>query len=185
MATGTGCGPVRIQPVSCASHAATGQGRRAGSGRLRPGAGFRAWPGMTRDAADARRRRMTVTERTLPAPETGPDDTGQVWEQALPGTAEQIRHVRAALRPLLQDCPAADDIILLVSKLFFPRFESVSPKVHPRNISHLSAGSFCRQRRPSSLRISARQVTEADLRAHRQQATQARGEHIQAAGRQQ
>lgn len=40
-----------------------------------------------------------------------------MWEQTFPGTAEQIRHVRAALRPLLSDCPMADDVILVVSEL--------------------------------------------------------------------
>jgi anti-sigma regulatory factor (Ser/Thr protein kinase) len=39
------------------------------------------------------------------------------WEQAFPGTLEQVRHVRGAVRPLLQDCPAADDLVLMVSEL--------------------------------------------------------------------
>ena len=40
-----------------------------------------------------------------------------MWEQTFPGTTEQVRHVRAALRPLLRDCPVADDVVLLVSEL--------------------------------------------------------------------
>jgi len=40
-----------------------------------------------------------------------------MWEQTFPGTADQIGRVRAALRPLLRDCPIADDIILLLSEL--------------------------------------------------------------------
>jgi len=39
------------------------------------------------------------------------------WEQAYPGTADQARHVRAALGPLLAGFPAASDVILLVSEL--------------------------------------------------------------------
>lgn len=50
---------------------------------------------------------------TAPPP-TGPART---WEATYPGTADQVRHVRAALWPLLRDCPAADDIILLVDEL--------------------------------------------------------------------
>ncbi len=39
------------------------------------------------------------------------------WAQTFPGTPDQLRHVRAALRPLLHGHPAADDIILLTSEL--------------------------------------------------------------------
>jgi Histidine kinase-like ATPase domain len=60
---------------------------------------------------------MTVTEQTLPLPRAAAYDPERRWERAFTGTTEQIRHVRAALRPLLADCPVADDIILLVSEL--------------------------------------------------------------------
>ena len=39
------------------------------------------------------------------------------WEQAFPGTLEQVRRVRGAVRPLLRDCPGADDLVLIVSEL--------------------------------------------------------------------
>lgn len=34
-----------------------------------------------------------------------------------PGSAERVRAVRADLRPLLRDCPMADDVILCASEL--------------------------------------------------------------------
>jgi anti-sigma regulatory factor (Ser/Thr protein kinase) len=45
------------------------------------------------------------------------EDAGWAWEQAFPGTLEQVRRVRGAVRPLLQDCPGADDLVLMVSEL--------------------------------------------------------------------
>jgi hypothetical protein len=39
------------------------------------------------------------------------------WERTYPGEPGQARHLRAALRPLLDGCPAADDIVLIVSEL--------------------------------------------------------------------
>src|SRR6516225_3758836 len=38
-------------------------------------------------------------------------------EVTYPGSAEHIRAVRADLRPLLADCPMADDVILCASEL--------------------------------------------------------------------
>jgi anti-sigma regulatory factor (Ser/Thr protein kinase) len=38
-------------------------------------------------------------------------------EFTYPGTVEHIRTVRADLRPLLADCPVADDVILCASEL--------------------------------------------------------------------
>jgi hypothetical protein len=35
----------------------------------------------------------------------------QHWEHAYPGTTDQVRRVRAALRDYLGDCPVADDTI--------------------------------------------------------------------------
>jgi serine/threonine-protein kinase RsbW len=52
-----------------------------------------------------------MCERALPA------DLARQWEYAYPGTTDQVRHVRAALRDYLGDCPAADDAIHLLSEL--------------------------------------------------------------------
>ena len=43
--------------------------------------------------------------------------SGTVWEQAYPGDAEQLFHLRAALRQLLRNRPVAGDVILLMSEL--------------------------------------------------------------------
>ena len=133
MATESQCGQTRIQPVSHFSRAAT---ERA------------AAPGL----AGARE-----TAQTLPLPRSVLGHRDSTWEQTYPGRDQQVRHVRAALRPLLGDCPIADDVGLVMSELSFPRFGSISPKVHPRSFSYLPAGSPCRQKYPSSLRISGRQ----------------------------
>src|SRR5690242_39517 len=39
------------------------------------------------------------------------------WEQFYPGTADQLRHVRRALRDFLAGCPVADDAVYLLSEL--------------------------------------------------------------------
>jgi serine/threonine-protein kinase RsbW len=52
-----------------------------------------------------------MCERALPA------DLARQWEHAYPGTTDQVRRVRAALRDYLGDCPAADDAIHLLSEL--------------------------------------------------------------------
>jgi serine/threonine-protein kinase RsbW len=39
------------------------------------------------------------------------------WEQSYPGTADQLRHVRGALRDLLGSCPVGDDAVYLFSEL--------------------------------------------------------------------
>jgi serine/threonine-protein kinase RsbW len=41
----------------------------------------------------------------------------QSWEQSYPGTADQLRHVRRALREFLGACPVADDAVHLLSEL--------------------------------------------------------------------
>jgi len=133
MATGSQCGQTRIQPVSHFSRAAT---ERATA------------PGLAGTCG---------TAQTLPLPRSVPGHPDSIWEQTYPGRYQQVLHVRAALRPLLGDCPIADDVGLVMSELSFPRFGSISPKVHPRSFSYLPAGSPCRQRHPSSLRISGRQ----------------------------
>ena len=38
------------------------------------------------------------------------------WEQTFPGTPDQIRHVRSALRALLEGCSAADDVVHILSE---------------------------------------------------------------------
>jgi hypothetical protein len=46
-----------------------------------------------------------------------PPDLAWTWQQAFPGTPDQLRHVRAALRTFLDGCPATDDVTLLVTEL--------------------------------------------------------------------
>ena len=41
----------------------------------------------------------------------------RTWQQAFPGTPEQLREVRASIRSFMDGCPAADDLALLVSEL--------------------------------------------------------------------
>ena len=41
---------------------------------------------------------------------------GTAWERAYPGDAEQLCHLRAALRQLLRNRPVAGDVILLMSE---------------------------------------------------------------------
>ena len=45
------------------------------------------------------------------------EEHGTVWERAYPGTADQLRYLRAALQPPLRCCPIAEDAILLMSEL--------------------------------------------------------------------
>lgn len=44
-------------------------------------------------------------------------DSHRQWEHPYPGTTDQVRHVRAALREYLADCPVADDVVQLLSEL--------------------------------------------------------------------
>ena len=46
-----------------------------------------------------------------------PASLHRTWEQSYPGTADQLRHVRRALRQFLGSCPAADDAVCLLSEL--------------------------------------------------------------------
>jgi anti-sigma regulatory factor (Ser/Thr protein kinase) len=44
-------------------------------------------------------------------------DPPRLWEQPYPGTTDQVRHVRAAVREFLGGCPAAADAVQLLSEL--------------------------------------------------------------------
>jgi hypothetical protein len=46
-----------------------------------------------------------------------PPDLVCTWQQVFPGTPDQLRPVRAALRTFLDGCPATDDVALLVSEM--------------------------------------------------------------------
>jgi hypothetical protein len=89
MATGAQCGKSRAEPVSHFPRAAIGQ---VVSGL----AGTRG------------------TAQTLTLPPSAPGHPGSNWEQAYPGRDEQAGHVRSALRPLLDDCPTAGDVVLVM-----------------------------------------------------------------------
>jgi anti-sigma regulatory factor (Ser/Thr protein kinase) len=58
--------------------------------------------------------------RARPARSAAPqlhERAGWVWEQAFPGTLEQVRRVRDAVRLLLRECSAVDDLVLVFSEL--------------------------------------------------------------------
>jgi anti-sigma regulatory factor (Ser/Thr protein kinase) len=44
-------------------------------------------------------------------------DLARTWQQVFPGTPDQLRQVRAALRTFLDGCPATDDVALLITEL--------------------------------------------------------------------
>lgn len=46
-----------------------------------------------------------------------PPDLARTWQQVFPGTADQLRPARAALRAFLDGCPATDDVALLVTEI--------------------------------------------------------------------
>jgi hypothetical protein len=77
--------------------------RRAATQIVQPaGAGADCWLGL-----------VAMAEPSHP----GMGDAGQMWEQAFPGAVKQAGQVRAALRPVLGDCPVADEAVLLLSEL--------------------------------------------------------------------
>jgi hypothetical protein len=90
MATSTRCGQARIQPVSHVPRAATAAPEGTAGGRGTVSGGWQ-----------------------LPAG----GERGTAWEQAYPGNEGQLRYLRAEFRPLLRNCPMADDVILLMSEL--------------------------------------------------------------------
>jgi hypothetical protein len=75
---------------------------------LRAAAEQAAIPGLTGAAGAA---------QTFPLPRPVPGYQGSTWERTYPGREEQVRHVRAALRLLLGDCPVTDDAVLVMSEL--------------------------------------------------------------------
>ena len=46
-----------------------------------------------------------------------PPDLAWTWQQEFPGTPDQLGHLRAELRTLLNGCPATDDVALLLTEL--------------------------------------------------------------------
>ncbi len=93
MVPGSQCGQSRTQPVHQFSHAATEQ------------------------AAALCLADEWGTAHTLPLPRSVPVHSDSTWEQTYPGREDQVGHVRAALLPLLGDCPIADDVVLVMSEL--------------------------------------------------------------------
>src|SRR5690242_16404470 len=53
----------------------------------------------------------SMYERAIPA------DPPRLWEHPYPGTTDQVRYVRAAVRELLGESPVADDAVHLLSEL--------------------------------------------------------------------
>jgi serine/threonine-protein kinase RsbW len=53
-----------------------------------------------------------------------------LWEQVFPGAADQIKHVRSAVRALLGGCPTEEDAVHLFSEL------SANAVVHSRSGRH-------------------------------------------------
>ena len=73
----------------------------------------------TTDSKYAQRRQVTASRRNQrglmrPPAQALAERTSEI---TYPGAAEHIRAVRADLRPLLTDCPMADDVILCASEL--------------------------------------------------------------------
>jgi anti-sigma regulatory factor (Ser/Thr protein kinase) len=42
---------------------------------------------------------------------------GWMWNRAFPGAVDEVRHVRSAVRSLLDGCPAAEDVVQVLSEL--------------------------------------------------------------------
>ena len=91
MATSTRCGQARTQPVSHVPRVAT----TAPAGIVVRGRGATSGGGQL----------------------SASGERGTAWEQAYPGDEGQLMCLRAEFRPLLRDCPMADDVILLMSEL--------------------------------------------------------------------
>jgi hypothetical protein len=96
MATSARCSQARIQSASHDLQAATGQ---AATRSAESGCG------------------TAVSGQSFPLSLLAAGHPGIAWEQAYPGTEDQLGHVRAALRLLLRGCPMADDVLLIMHEL--------------------------------------------------------------------
>jgi hypothetical protein len=94
MATGSQYGQPCMQPVTRIAHAATAQA-------VAPG------PASAREMTGVRQ----------PPSRSGPCHRESAWECTYPGTGDQLAQVRAALRPLLRDCPMSDEVLLIMHEL--------------------------------------------------------------------
>jgi hypothetical protein len=96
MVISTQHGQARIQPVSHVPQAAsaTAAGRIVEDGKV-----------------------TVPSDEQLPLRSPAAEERGNAWEQAYPGDEVQLGYLRAALRPLLSNCPMADDVIQLMSEL--------------------------------------------------------------------
>ena len=97
MATSTRYGQARTQPVSHIPQTATGTA-------------------VTRRPEDDQETAWADGGQ-LPLPTSAARQRGTTWERGYPGTEDQLSRMRAALRPLLRNCPMADDVVLLVHEL--------------------------------------------------------------------
>ena len=96
MATGSQCGQARIQSVT--------------SSRM---------PQRDRQPRRVRQapRGTAMSGQALPLSPSATGHPGRGWERTYPGTENQLANVRAALRPLLRECPMADDVLLIMHEL--------------------------------------------------------------------
>ena len=58
-----------------------------------------------------------MSGQALPLSPSATGPPGRGWERTYPGTENQLANVRAALRPLLRQCPMADDVLLVMHEL--------------------------------------------------------------------
>ena len=82
---------------------------------------------------------------------------------AYPGSTEHVAAVRADLRPLLRDCPVADDVILCASEL------AANAAVH--SLSRLPGGTF-------TVRAEINPGEHPDWGRGRRRSLDARGERL-------
>jgi serine/threonine-protein kinase RsbW len=58
-----------------------------------------------------------VTPAGSPAAVPGRAGGWWMWERAFPGSVDQVRQVRSAVRMVLDGCPAADDVVQILSEI--------------------------------------------------------------------
>ena len=58
-----------------------------------------------------------MSGQALPLSPSATGSPGRGWERTYPGTENQLANVRAGLRPLLRECPMADDVLLIMHEL--------------------------------------------------------------------